>query len=132
MTAGASSAPDPDAAAAQALKQELETEGFDITKLTPDRLLTVAKQLFPERLGTAVWVSLKTGSPEEGATIQVFRVKDISADVLLGHAHYGASLGYQFAQSGNLSVSVFAGAEHSFEGNLTQGWEPVAGLKIRF
>jgi hypothetical protein len=73
-----------------------------------------------------------TGSPDLGATFEVFRRDKFTGDLLIGHATYGGALGYQVAQAGNLMVSIFAGASHPYAGVLTTGWSPVVGVKVRF
>lgn len=115
---------------AQKLQQALED--FNPENLTADRILQTAKAIFPDRLGTGVWVNLLKGSIDKGATFEVWRNDKFTADALLGHVSAGAALGYQFAQAGNIAASVFAGATHPYSGVLTSGWSPVLGASIKF
>lgn len=130
-TAPPATPPDADLAKAAAdMKDALSS--FDPAHLTADRILTVAKTLFPERLGSAIWINVITGRADEGATFEVFKKDKFTADLLAGHVTAGLALGYQIAQSGALAVSVFGGATHPYDGALTSGWAPVLGVKIRF
>lgn len=115
---------------AQKLQQALED--FNPDTLSPDRILATAKAIFPDRIATALWVNLLTGKLDEGATFEVWRNDKFSADALAGHLSAGAALGYKFAQAGNISASIFAGATHPYSGVLTSGWSPVLGAKLKF
>lgn len=117
-------------AASQQLKDALSD--FNPENMTADRILQTAKAIFPQRLGTGVWVNLLKGSIDKGATFEVWRNDKFSADALFGHVTAGAALGYQFAQAGDLSASVFAGATHPYAGVLTSGWSPVLGASVKF
>lgn len=116
--------------AAKQLKDALSD--FNPENLTADRILQTAKAIFPDRIGTGVWVNLLKGSVDRGATFEVWRNDKLTADALLGHATAGVALGYQFAQAGDLCASIFAGAAHPYSGTLTVGWSPVLGATVKF
>lgn len=103
-----------------------------VSDLTPDLVISAAKALLPDRIGGAVWVDVRTGGVDKGITVDLFHKDRISGFGLLGHKTFGAALGYRFAQQGNLMASVFAGAAHPYEGALKSGWDPVAGITIKF
>lgn len=86
----------------------------------------------PERLGSAIWVDLQSGKPDEGMTVNIFTKDKFSLDGLIGHATYGAALGYEVVKRGNMVVSVLAGAAHPWNGKLQSGWHPVAGFGVKF
>lgn len=65
-------------------------------------------------------------------TVEIYKKDKITADALLGHISFGASLGYQVAQAGPVAVTVMAGIAHPWTQTLSQGWFPVAGIKVRF
>lgn len=64
--------------------------------------------------------------------MEIFRKDKVSADALIGHASFGASLGYDVFQRGNIVVTAMAGIAHPWTMTLQRGWDPVAGLRIRF
>lgn len=105
---------------------------FTPAALTPERVSQLAAVVFPDRVGTAIWINLKTGEPDEGMAIEVFRKDKISGDALLGHASFGASLGYDVVTRGNIVVTAFGGISHPWTMTLQRGWSPVAGLRVRF
>ena len=83
-------------------------------------------------MGSGVWINLRTGKVDEGLAVEIFKKDRISADALLGHASFGASVGYDVVQRGNIVVTAIAGIAHPWTETLQRGWDPIAGLRIRF
>lgn len=121
---------DPEIAAATSRLGEA-LQQFRPEALTAERVAQLASLVFPDRLGSAVWVNLKTGAPDVGVTIEVFKKDKIGLDALIGKASFGAALGYDVARRGPLVVSVFGGAVHNWVGTMLRDWSPAAGLRIR-
>lgn len=64
--------------------------------------------------------------------MEILKKDRFSLKGLLGSHEFGASLGYDVVQRGDIAVSVLAGAAHPYHGNLKTGWSPVAGFGLRF
>lgn len=79
-----------------------------------------------------MWINLRTGKADEGMTVEIFKKDKITADALIGHSSFGASLGYQVFQRGNIVVSAIAGVAHPWTMTMQRGWDPIAGLRVRF
>lgn len=75
---------------------------------------------------------MKTGDLDKGTTITLYEKGPLSAIGLIGRRTFGAAAGYEFAKAGPIEASVFAGGAHPYEGVLTTGWHPVAGVSIKF
>lgn len=110
-----------------------ELERFRPEAITAQRILwAVAQVVDPKRVGSALWVNVFKGTPDVGLSIEVFGMKKFSGNVLLGHHELGAALGYDVASRGRLTVSVIGGAAHPYDGALTKGWAPIAGVRVKF
>lgn len=94
-------------------------------------MLEAVARVVGDRAGAGIWVDVK-GEIDKGTTVTVYEKDRFSLIGLVGRRTFGGALGYEFAKAGPIEASVFGGAAHPYEGALTVGWRPVAGVSIKF